>query len=396
MRIACLAWESLHSARVGGLGVVVTGLCEELFKRGHDVHLFTMATDQTDYERIEGVHYHRLKFDPGQNSLQFAHNMSGAMVARLHEVEKYHGEFDIVHGHDWHVVDALNDLKNEGLKTVLTYHSTEYGRNGNRFGDWWEFKEISNKEWYGGYIADRVTAVSHFMKDELMLLYKIPPDKIDVIPNAIDAKKYELSIDPGKVKKDYGIHPLAPVVLFTGRMEYQKGPDLLVEAVPKVLSNRQDVEFIFAGEGSMRTYTENRAKELGVDHATRFLGFVSYWTHIDLLKSCDITCIPSRNEPFGLVLLESWAAGKPVVATEVGGLNENINNFEDGVKVYQNPESIAWGINYIFNTPGAFRKLSECGKHKVKRFSWTNSTNDLLHTYKSVLKHNLSSQARKR
>jgi glycogen(starch) synthase len=386
MRIAFLVWESLRSIRVGGLATVATNLAEELAKRGHEIHIFTRADKgQTDYAYINGVHYHRVVFDPGPNILAFAHNMSKAMVTSLHEIEKYRGKFDIVHGHDWHVVDALHDLKQEGYFSVLTYHSTEYGRNGGAFGDWWEFREISGKEWYGGFISDRVTTVSTSMMNELNWLYKIPIEKIDVIPNAIDPRKHRVHVDPGMVKEKYGIHPLAPVVLFMGRIEYQKGPDFLVEAIPRVLSNRWDVKFIFVGGGGMRSYLEHRVNEIGVGHATRFLGKVPHWQYLESLNSGDIVCIPSRNEPFGIVLLEAWAAGKPVIATDMGGLGDNIENFVDGIKVYPNYESIAWGINYFIDNPDAMKQVIEGGRDKVKQFSWDNTLSKLLNTYRSIL-----------
>ena len=385
MRIAVLSWESLYTIQVGGLSVVATGLAENLAKAGHEVYFFTRrAPGQSQYLFINGVHYYTCQFDLGQNSLAFAYNMSKSMVGGLHEVEKYRGEFDIIHGHDWLVVEALHDLKNEGYPVILTFHSTEYGRNGGNFGDWWEFREISGKEWYGGFIADRVTTVSSAMKKELNWLYSIPLEKIDVIPNAIDPTKYKLNIDIGKIKKSYGVRPSAPTVQFIGRMEYQKGPDILVEAIPKVLANRRDVRFIFAGSGGMRGYLERRASELGVAYATRFLGFVPYWNFLELLNSCDIVCLPSRNEPFGIALLEAWAAGKPVVAADVGGLGENIENFVDGVKVYLNPDSVAWGINYLLNHSAALERLGAKGREKVKEFSWSNIVDKLLKVYSSV------------
>ena len=387
MRIAFLVWESLRSIRVGGLATVATNLAEEFAKRGHEIHIFTRADkNQTDYAYINGVHYHRVVFDPGPNILAFAHNMSKAMVTSLQETEKYRGKFDIIHGHDWHVVDALHDLKQEGYFSVLTYHSTEYGRNGGAFGDWWEFREVSGKEWYGGLVSDRVTTVSTSMMNELNWLYKIPIEKIDVIPNAIDPRKHRVHVDPGRVKEKYGIHPLAPVVLFMGRIEYQKGPDLLAEAIPRVLSNRWDVKFIFVGDGGMRSYLEHRANEIGVGHATRFLGKVPHWQYLESLNSGDIVCIPSRNEPFGIVLLEAWAAGKPVITTDIGGLGDNIENFVDGIKVYPNYESIAWGINYLLDNPDAMKQVIEGGKEKVKKFSWDNTLSKLLNTYRDILK----------
>jgi len=193
-----------------------------------------------------------------------------------------------------------------------------------------------------------------------------------VIPNGIDPKEFKLNVDPGRVKERYGIHPLAPVVLFVGRLEYQKGADILLEAIPKVLANRWDVKFVFTGQGAMREYLIWRANELGVSHAVLFLGFVPHWEFLELLNACDIVSLPSRNEPFGIALLEAWAAEKPVVATDVGGLRENIENFKDGVKVYVNPDSVAWGINYLLG-------------EKVKRFSWKESIRKLMGTYSKIL-----------
>lgn len=381
-----LAWESLHSIMVGGLAVVVTRQAEELAKVGHEVHIFTRCGEgQTEYECINGVHYHRCNFDLGPNFLTFAYNMSKSFVARLHEFEKIHGWFDIIHGHDWHVVEALNDFRNEGRRVVLTFHSTEYGRNGGNFGDGWGFREVSGKEWYAGYIANRIIAVSCTMKNELCWLYKIPNDKIDVIKNAIDPGKYKIRADPSRTKEKYGVPPLAPIVLFAGRIEYQKGPDLLVEAVPKVLENHREVKFVFAGEGGMRTHLQRRVAELGVEWAAKYLGMIPYRKYIELLNSADIVCIPSRNEPFGIVLLEAWAAGRPVVVTNVGGLEENVENFVDGVKVRPNPESIAWGINHLFNNPDLMEQISKKGREKVRKFRWPDTVEKLMNTYKLAL-----------
>jgi glycosyltransferase involved in cell wall biosynthesis len=223
------------------------------------------------------------------------------------------------------------------------------------------------------------------MKNEICWLYKIPPDRIEIIQNAVDHEKFKVKVDPGRIKERYGIHPLAPTVLFLGRIVDQKGPDLLVEAIPKILVNRSDSKFIFAGEGGMRQYLQKRVTELGVEWATRFLGLLPLPLLIELLNSVDIVCIPSRNEPFGIVLLESWAADRPVVATDVGGLGENIENFVDGVKVYPNPDSVAWGIIYLLNNPDVMKQISENGRKKAEMFSWTNVAEQLMKTYRLAL-----------
>lgn len=385
LRVAVLSWESLYTVQVGGLAVVVTNLAEKLVKAGHEVCIFTRrASGQPQYMEINGVHYYTFIFNPISSSYTFALDMSKAMVSDFHKAQVQIGQFDVVHGHDWLVVDALNDLKNEGLPIVLTFHSTEYGRNGGNFGDWWAFETISDRESYGGQIADRVTTVSECMKSELNWLYKIPLEKIDVVPNGIDPARFKMKVDPGKLKERLGMSPLAPTVLFVGRLEYQKGPDILLEAMPRVLENRRDAKFIFVGEGGMRSYLENRSRELGVADATRFLGFISQLDLLEVLNSSDIVCLPSRNEPFGMVLLEAWAAGKPVVATDVGGLGENIDNLINGVKVDGNPESVAGGLNYVLNSTDVAKRVAEEGAKKVGKFSWDRAIDKLMYTYAKI------------
>lgn len=388
LRIGMFSWESMHSVRVGGLAKAVTNLSQALAKKGHEVHLFTrIGENQPEYDQVNGVHYHRCKFHHGNNILEFSYNMCRTMVERFHATEELIGKFDLVHGHDWLVVDALQELKSEGYPTIITYHSTEYGRNGGRFGDWWEFGEISGKEWYGGYIADRVTTISQAMKNELMWLYGTPEWKIDVAPNGGYIKEFKKKVDPGRIKERYGIHPLAPVVLFVGRLVHQKGPDLLIEAVPHVLRHRGDVKFIVVGggDGGMRDYLERRARELKISDSVRFLGYVPDEEYRDILNACDMVCIPSRNEPFGLVLFEAWAAEKAVVATDVGGLGENIENFVDGIKVFRYPESIAWGINYIVNDPAGVRWLGANGKRKLRKSTWSRQANKYEKIYTKLM-----------
>jgi glycosyltransferase involved in cell wall biosynthesis len=384
MKIAVFSWESMYSIRTGGLAQAATELSEALAKKGHEVHFFTrMGEGQAEHEKINGVIYHRCAFDLGTNLMHYVENMCHAMVDRFYAIEKEVGGFDVLHGHDWHVVNALNRIKAEkGYPFVLTYHSTEYGRNGSAFGDWYEFKEVSGREWYGGLVADKIITVSHTMKGELMWLYNIPDWKIHVVPNGIKGERYRRNVDPGRVKERYGIHPLAPTILFIGRLVMQKGPDLLIETIPYVLHHRWDAKFIIAGDGGMRPSLEHRAWELGVSDAVRFLGYISDETYIELLNACDIVCIPSRNEPFGIVLLEAWSAEKAVVATDIGGPSENITNFKDGIKVYLNPWSIAWGINYIINDAKGVREMGKRGRETAERiFNWDIIASKTLEVY---------------
>jgi glycosyltransferase involved in cell wall biosynthesis len=363
-----LSWESLYSIKVGGVAPHVSELSEALARRGHEVHIFTRRGDFESYDKINGVHYQRVDVDSSGDMLVQMDRMSNALYDRFGAVQKLFGSFDVVHGHDWHPVLALTRMKKEyGLPFVLTMHSTEWGRNGNNFG-YGISQEISHREWLGCYEASQVVVTTKRMQDELMWIYSLPPGKIHIIPNGIMLGKMRRGLDAGRVKKKYGIHPLAPMVLFCGRMSVQKGPDLLVEAIPRILRNRPDVRFVFMGEGGMRAECERRARELGVADACRFLGYTSSSEKEELINACDLMCVPSRNEPFGVVVLEAWDACKPVVATEAVSI---IRNFEDGLLAYVQPESIAWCINRLLSNPIEMKKLAEAGYSRIDtEFSW--------------------------
>ena len=375
LKIAIFCWESLYAERVGGLARAATHLAETLAQH-HEVHFFTRGgiQDQT----INGVHYHYCQ-PQGNNIVEYCNSMSLLMVENFYKFDTGR-KFDYLHFNDWHAVQALHILQDRN--TILTYHSTEYGRSGNQFGDWWEFKEISGKEWYGGLIAKRVTAVSTTLKNEVMQLYNVPDWKCDVVPNGVVPHQFRAEIDAGEVKQAYGIHPFAPLILFIGRLVYQKGPDLLIEAMRTVCQNHWDAKLIVAGEGDMHQFLVERAKDLPAN----FVGYVPDSEYVRLLNACDLVVIPSRNEPFGLVLLEAWSAEKGVVASNVGGLSENIDAFVDGVKVEPTPDSLAWGINTVIDDPSQAVALGKRGRKKIDRkFLWGPIGEKMTETYSRVV-----------
>jgi glycosyltransferase involved in cell wall biosynthesis len=363
-----LSWESLYSIKVGGVAPHVSELSEALARRGHEVHVFTRRGDFESYDKINGVHYQRSDVDSSGDIVAQMNRMDDALCDRFPAVQKLFGSFDILHGHDWHPVPPLSRIKKDyGLPFVLTIHSTEWGRNGNSFG-YGISREISHREWLGCYEAAEVIVTTRRMQDELMWIYSLPAQKIHIIPNGIVKGKMMRDLDAGRVKERHSIHPLAPVVLFCGRMSFQKGPDLLIEAIPQILKNRSDVRLIFMGEGEMRSDCERRARELGVSDACRFLGYTSSSEKEELINACDLMCVPSRNEPFGVVVLEAWDACKPVVATEAVSI---IKNFEDGLLAYVQPESLAWCINRLLCNPQEMKKLAEAGCSRIEaEFSW--------------------------
>ncbi len=374
MKIAILSWESLHSVSIGGVGAHVTELACALERKGNEVHLFTRMGkwDHAQYELIHNVHYHRVPYTGHPDFIEDVNNMCRAFVDAVFHVENYMGaHFDIVHAHDWLTSNAMVWIKQgRGRKGILTMHSTEYGRCGNNFYAG-RAARIRDHERHGTFCADKVIAVSNTLKNEVMWMYNVPDWKVSVIYNGVSPQHFDVAIDAGHVKQRFHIGPVDPMVLFAGRMTYQKGPDLLVETIPYILRYHPNTKFVFAGDGDMRWGLERRAQHLGVAHATRFLGHQNQWGLRDLFKSCDCVCVPSRNEPFGIVILEAWSACKPVVATESGGPSEIIWPNVTGYKVWANPNSIAWGIGTLFTNFEHARWMGIKGREAVdKIFSW--------------------------
>ena len=373
MRIALFTWESMHSISVGGVAFHVTELACALERKGHEVHVFTRmgSDDHAWYEKIHGVHYHRCPFPTNPDFVEEINNMCRAFVGAFFETEKHIGRFDIIHAHDWLTSNAVVWIKEaSNHKAIVTIHSTEYGRCGNHFFGG-NSARIRDHERHGTFCADRVVAVSNALKSEVMWMYNLPDWKVFPIYNGINYRNYDGWIDPAAVRKSYGVGPMDPMVLFVGRMVYQKGPDLLLEAIPYILKHYNNAKFIFAGDGEMRWGIEDRAHQIGVAHATRFLGYHNGWRLIDLFKSCDLVCVPSRNEPFGIVTLEAWSAGKPVVASLNGGPGEIVWHDVNGLKIYPNPQSVAWGIGTSFADFDHTRWMGRNGRIAVETaFSW--------------------------
>ncbi|MFQ5454958.1 MAG: glycosyltransferase family 4 protein [Nitrospirota bacterium] len=383
MRIALFSWESLHSIKVGGVAAHVTELAAALERKGHEVHLFTrMGEGQPYYDRVDGVHYHKCPFNLCPNFVDEINEMCRSFVYHFFQTEDYAGHFDIVHAHDWLSSNAVVWIKEgRGKKSVLTIHSSEYGRCGNNFWDG-NSARVRDHERHGTYCADKVITVSHALKGEIMWMYNVPDWKIRVIYNGVNAHKYDYWMDSGEVKKKYEIGPVDPMVLFAGRMVYQKGPDLLLEAIPYILKYYPDTKFVFAGDGEMRWRLEEIAWRMGIHHTTRFLGCVSEGELIALNKACDVVCVPSRNEPFGIVILEAWSAGKPVIATKNGGPEEFVWHDVNGLKIYASPDSVAWGIGTLFTNFEWARWMGNNGRYAAETaFSWDVIADQVLQVY---------------
>ncbi|EEA05853.1 glycosyl transferase [Cryptosporidium muris RN66] len=387
LRIAMFSWESLHTHAVGGVAPHVSELSAGLVHFGHEVHLFTRATTSVYVVRIcDGVIYHECPFQLHSDFVTEITNMCNSFVyyMQLWEsgltnvpvgVPKNGFKFNICHCHDWLAAPVLTSLRrigNNGRTTFLTIHSTEYGRCGNQsYGG--QSRCIADIEREACHTANRLICVSGVLADEVCRLYGVNRNKIQVIYNGIFCETFDRVHvnDPGEVKRRYHIGPMDPTFLCVARMVVQKGVDLLIEAVPGVLKYRSDAKFIIAGDGHQKDEIERRSHQLGIHNSVRFVGKQCGDELIRLYKACDAIVVPSRNEPFGIVVLEGWSAGKPVVATTSGGPRDFLSPNVDGYLVDPNKDSIAWGCCEILKNFEHSRWMGSRGRVKAAfSFSW--------------------------
>ncbi|KAJ1604438.1 LPS glycosyltransferase [Cryptosporidium canis] len=391
LRIAMFSWESLHTHLVGGVSPHVSELSASLVRLGHEVHLFTRATTSAYLIKVhDGVLYHECPFQLNSDFVTEITNMCNSFVYYMQRWEdgltkvpdhpmlvnvKNGYMFNICHCHDWLAAPVLTSLRrigNNKRTTIFTIHSTEYGRCGNQsFGG--QSSRIADIEREGCHTADRLICVSGVLAEEVCRLFGVNRSKIKVIYNGIHCRTFDRVVmdDAGEVKRQYGIGPLEPTFLCVARMALQKGVDLLIEAVPSILKYRSDAKFIVVGDGHQKDEIVRRSHQLGIYNSVRFVGKKSGDDVIRLYKACDAVVVPSRNEPFGIVVLEGWTAGKPVVATTSGGPRDFLTPNVDGYLVEPCKDSIAWGCCEILKNFDHSRWMGSRGRVKAAySFSW--------------------------
>jgi len=180
--------------------------------------------------------------------------------------------------------------------------------------------------------------------------------------------------------------PEEKIVLYVGRLVYEKGIHILVNAVPKILE-KVNAKFLIVGSGYMKEQLLNIVRSMRLEHKVLFLGFMDEATLLRLQKCADVSVVPSLFEPFGIVALEAMAAKSPVVVSDTGGLSEIVDHDFTGVKVYpNNPDSLAWGITKVLLDENYSRYISENAYRRVReKYDWDKIAQQTKQMYQTVL-----------
>ena len=333
MRILHLSWE-YPPVIYGGLGRHVHALAHAQADNGHDVVVITQAYGH-DPEDIELGDGHPAGSSPtgrvrvlrtGSNPVDQEPRDLLARVAQMQAgfVESGQGLLalwspEVVHAHDWMVGHAAATLRQLcAAPLVATIHATEAGRNHG-----WITTDLSTAihglEWWLANTADAVIACSQHMAQELSRLFGVTPT--GVIANGINPADWRVPHAAADQVRAENADASA-LLAYTGRVEWEKGVQTILDALPRVQQEHPGVRVLVAGRGSYLPALQAQAAGLGLGDAARFLGWVSEERLRAIVAAADLAIVPSLYEPFGLVALEAAALGAPVIVAQTGGLAE--------------------------------------------------------------------------
>ena len=387
MKILMLTWE--YPPRiVGGIARVVHDLSKRLIKDGHDVYVVTYREgDLPYYEDDKGVQVYRVDnfmINP-KNFIDWTFQLNFNLVSKASEIINKEGKFDVIHAHDWLVAYAAKTLKESyGIPLVATIHATEAGRNSGIHNE--DQRYVNDTEWMLTYEASEVIVNSKYMKNELQRLFGLPYEKINVVSNGINTTAYN------GIEKDYDFRRQyamdnEKLILFMGRLVYEKGVQHLISAMPKILAGYHDAKLVIAGKGGMIDNLKAQVEYMGLQNKVCFAGYLNAKQVSKMYKCADVSVFPSTYEPFGIVALEAMLAGVPTVVSDVGGLNEIVEHRVDGMKSYAgNPNSLADSILELLLNPELCDNITKKAKQKVKNeFNWAKIAQDTHFTYQNAI-----------
>lgn len=289
-----------------------------------------------------------------------------------------HIKFDIIHAHDWMTYPAgLLIARASGKPLVAHIHSTEFDRSGEHVN-----QRIYDIERRGMHGAMRVIAVSQLTKNLVVRRYGVPEQRVEVVYNGVD-------LEPGQVGIA-GIESRDKIVLYFGRITYQKGPEYFIQAAKRVLEVMPDVKFVVAGSGDQAKNMIEMAANLGIGHKVLFTGFLRGNDIKKVFSLADLYVMPSVSEPFGIAPLEAMSHNVPALISRSSGVSEVLSHV---LKVdFWDIDDMANKIIAVLKYPPLSQTLKEHGAFEVRRLTWDGAAERCEQVYYAVM-HEMTAHA---
>jgi glycogen synthase len=328
-RVLILSWE-YPPVIEGGLARHVRKLAEALVRQGAVVDVLTRERGesaeaaQRGLEGLDGLTIHRVREPSWPRDLDrfvaWVQRMNEDMLA-AGEALAQENSYDLIHGHDWLVAHAAAGLADRlEVPYVTTIHATEHGRHQGWVADPPQSHIHSVERWMA-HRADALIVCSYYMRGHVADIFDIEERRIAVIPNGVDPNDLQPSGDLQALRREFAA-PHEKLVLLVGRLVYEKGFQLALDALPDVIRQVGNVRFLVAGSGTHEGELRAQAERLGLSVHGTFLGWIGDDALHSLYRIADLCVVPSIYEPFGLVALEAMASGCPCIVADTGGLRE--------------------------------------------------------------------------
>jgi glycosyltransferase involved in cell wall biosynthesis len=299
------------ASEIGGGELHLADLVRSLARRGHTLNL-AVRPNSPLRELLSGITlaWHEL---PLRNALDLQSIQKLISIIRAEKI-------DIVHAHlgrDY-LIAAIACRRDRAARLVLTRH---------------HYLPIKRNALYRWMLADAtIIAVSASVRDLLIESLQIKRDQVHIIPNWIDPARFQ-AIDRAAARAAFQLEAKLSVACI-GRIIPEKGQEEFIRAAGRIAQIRQDVEFLIAGEEyeDEQPFTQHLLKlanSLGISNRVRFLGYVHNIP--ELLAAVDVVVVPSWDEGFSMVTIEAMAAGRAVLASNVGGIRDIIKDSTTGL-----------------------------------------------------------------
>ncbi len=380
MRVLIVSWE-YPPVIEGGLGRHVRKLSEHLAADGLEVHVLTRGSAAE--EERHGVVVHRVPEPPFPKDVRAFVRWVKAMNSDMEALGLELGDFDLVHSHDWLVADAARALAQHlDRPWLVTVHATEYGRH-----QGWvqhhpqSYIHAAEREMVRA--ADAVITCSRFMRIHVASIFGVPPAGVTAIPNAIDPRDLEpVAADLPTLRARFAA-PRDRLVLLVGRLVYEKGFHLALEALAPLAKRLGNVRFVVAGTGTAEAELKRQARRLGLARRGTFLGWVGDDMLHSLYRVADLCIVPSIYEPFGLVALEAMASGCVCIVADTGGLREVVP--PDGRFPSSDAGALGALLERVLTDEDARAQTVAEAREHVLRFDWAEVARRTAEVYDSLV-----------
>jgi glycogen(starch) synthase len=393
-RVLLLSWE-YPPVIEGGLARHVRKLAEALVRQGVAVDVLTRGVGEESLQggriavaELGGVTVHRVREPSWPRDLDrfvaWVDRMNDDMLA-AGEALAEERSYDLIHGHDWLVAHASATLADRlSVPYMTTIHATEHGRHQGWVQDEPQSHIHGVERWMAGR-ADGVVVCSHYMRGHVADIFDIDERRITVIPNGVDAGDLRPVGDLEALRRQFA-EPHEKLVLLVGRLVYEKGFQLALDALPGVIDLLGNVRFVVAGSGTHEHELKAQAERLGLSPHGTFLGWIGDDALHSLYRIADLCVVPSIYEPFGLVALEAMASGCPCIVADTGGLREVVPQGERVGLRFNGGDAEHLGVmieRLLVDRELRDRLVTEASEY-VLRFDWDDIARRTREIYRSL------------